>query len=333
MKNFTLKLIAIALSLPATDGFAQTSKESRTIIINNGDTLVNGKKISDLNRGEREKVQKDFDEMRKRLKESQVEINGTGIIIERKSEKDGKENNIVIRRFGKEPGLVMWNNGDSTKTLRFDMDGHKGDFEFRRFKGDSLFARINIDSIRVKRYNRDSMMVKHFDFDYNSHMPVIHPPADIMEMPNAVRPLNREPRIYTAPDAFGRSRNNSQSFSYSNTDKNGITTRMNIRVSDLGKDDLKKITGNEAPSALAVEDLTLFPNFSSGKMTLSFNLSGKGSTKVKILDSDKKTVYSDEPTNFSGNYLKQISLPKNGIYYLTVNQNGKWFAKKIVKEQ
>jgi hypothetical protein len=127
-------------------------------------------------------------------------------------------------------------------------------------------------------------------------------------------------------------RKNSSSFNYNQVDKDGISSRMNLRIIDAEKDPLKKITGSESmTSALNVEDLTLFPNFSTGKLGLSFNMESRGPVKVKVLDSQLNQIYTDEAANFSGNYMKQISLPKNGIYYISIKQNDGWFVKKLIK--
>ncbi len=337
MKNFSFKAIAVgflALNFVPAAVFSQTKKESRTIIIKNGDTVVNGKKISELNRSERDQVHKDFDNLQKKLKESQVEINGTGIIINRTSPRNG---NITIEKSGKDAQQVFtWSNGDSIKQFRFNAKGFPQISLLAKLDS-SKIAQLKIHGKAYKGLNDsllfamgDSAMVKRFEFNFDSRMPMLHPRPDIREMPNSVRPSVRTPGTYSETYAIGR--NNSQSFSYSNTDKNGITTRMNIRLSEVGKDDIKKITGSVAPGSLTVEDITLFPNFSTGKMSLSFNLPDKGATDVKILDSDKNAVFTDRVSNFSGNYFKQINLPKNGIYYVAVSQNGKWLVKKLVKE-
>lgn len=310
-----------------SNAVAQTDKSSRTVTTSNGDTIVDGKKLAELSRSDRESVQKDFRDMNKKLKESQVEIGGTGIVVERNVGDKNTRSIVIDRSSNHAPGAFSWSDGDSSN-VRVRINGNINladkDFKTLRFKGDSLFATVN-----------DSAMIKRFNFDFHSNMPTMHPPMARIEIPNAVRSGERQLRVIdgTPSIAFGSGRNNTQSFVYSNTDKNGITSRMNIRVSDTDKDDLKKITGSDKATVLNVEDLTLFPNFSTGKMTLSFNLTEKGTTEVKILDSDTNTLFADKPANFSGNYIKQLSLPKNGIYYIAVSQNGKWFVKKFVKEQ
>jgi hypothetical protein len=100
------------------------------------------------------------------------------------------------------------------------------------------------------------------------------------------------------------------------------------------KDQLKTITGIEnAANLLDVKDLTLFPNFSNGKLGISFNFETKGPIKLKILNTDLKPVFTDElSTAFSGSYMKQIPLAENGVYYITIEQNKVWFIKRLVKE-
>ncbi|MFM6975988.1 MAG: T9SS type A sorting domain-containing protein, partial [Sphingobacteriaceae bacterium] len=126
---------------------------------------------------------------------------------------------------------------------------------------------------------------------------------------------------------------NSQAFSYANTDKEGISNRLNIRLSETGKETLKKITGSETPKVdLNVQDLNIFPSFSAGKLNVAFNLKTKGALEIKILDSDYQTILTDKHTNFNESYYKSINLPKNGVYYLVISQNGSWFVKRMVKE-
>lgn len=67
-------------------------------------------------------------------------------------------------------------------------------------------------------------------------------------------------------------------------------------------------------------------------MTLSFNLASKGAAKINVFDSDMKSIFSEDASNISGQYVKQLILPKNGIYYISISQNGSWFVKRLIKE-
>jgi hypothetical protein len=41
-----------------------------------------------------------------------------------------------------------------------------------------------------------------------------------------------------------------------------------------------------------VEDITLFPNFSKGIMTISFNITNKGNSSIKVLESDYEKAFA-----------------------------------------
>jgi hypothetical protein len=126
-------------------------------------------------------------------------------------------------------------------------------------------------------------------------------------------------------------RKNTQNFSYSNTDNDGISTRVNFRVSDAGEDNLKKITGAEKAD-LEIHDLNLVPLFSTGKTMLSFALTAKAVADVTFKNSEGTVLWSGKTTT-GGEFTKSFELPKNGVYYLQVKQAGKLALRRIVKEE
>ena len=253
MGFFVLIVVSSSSSLKAQE----KKRLSQSIIINNGDTIINGRKLSEANKEERIRLRKEF------------KFNGDSLMF-------GLNTDTLLKGF------------------RFKMDG--------------------LDSNLRKR-----IITMHRDLDMRT------PGAGRRMMP----PVTFERSEF--PDF--RERNNTSAFNYNYTDKDGISSRMNIRISDAEKDKLKKITGSESnPASLDIKDMTLFPNFSNGKIGLSFNLESRGTTRVRILDSDLKQVFSDDAANFNGNYMKQVSLPKNGIYYITVSQNANWYVRKLIKD-
>jgi hypothetical protein len=283
------------------------------------DTIFNGKKLSEADQKERIRLRQVFRDMEGRIK-GKSEIN-----------------EIIIGRKGDNPHILHWED-DKMKELDFDLD-HKmpGRLHVFKFDGDSS---MSFD------FNTDTLM-KEFRFqidglDSNLKKRIITMHRDMVPVaPNMPR-LPRAPMNPVPPMAFEfeRSefpgmwnRNNSSSFNFNSTDKNGISSRMNIRLSDAEKSKLKTITGIEnTGNLLDVKDLTLFPNFSNGKLGISFNLESKGTVQIKILNTDLKPLFTDEVSNFNGSYMKQISLVENGVYYVTVDQNKVWFIKKLIKE-
>lgn len=346
MKKNILKslfcLFALAMVSPDYIALAQGKSESRSIIINNGDTTVNGRKFSELNKEERAKLRKEFKEMEKSFRGGALRSEGKDGFI-----KNGDHRDVVISRNGKEPNVLVWRN-DISDDFSFDFD-HKMPGELRAFKfdRDSLkkfshdfqVFNFNGDSSMSFGFNTDSLM-KQFNFrmdglDTNIRKRIITMHRDMVpgKPGGAITRRIAPGMVFERGNPGSFSRNNSSSFNYNHTDKDGISSHMSIRLSDAGKETLKKITGAEAPAkVLDVSDLTLFPNFSNGKMTLSFNINSKGGAKVSILDSDLKQIFSDESANLNGSYVKQFALPKNGLYYVTISQNGGWFVKRLVKE-
>ncbi|WP_026897197.1 T9SS type A sorting domain-containing protein [Daejeonella oryzae] len=296
---------------------SQERKEIRkTIIINDGDTIINGKKISEASKSERKELMKEFEEMNQDVKDR--------VIIRKGGEGNNKE--VVIRKKGdKKPHTLRWESWDS------------GDVELKR-EGPGRIFRFNTDSLVIAFEGDSSMKRFHFKMDgldSNMRSKVITLDRNISGLPRMMERM--QPRIFMDGTDLSESRmsnrKNSQNFSYSNTDKNGITTRMDIRLSELNKEESKKISGSEiVKNELQVTDLTLFPNFSSGKLSLSFNLPFKGTVEVKIMNSDMEPVFTDKAINSNGNYYKQISLPMNGLYYISIHQGGKSYSKKLIKE-
>jgi hypothetical protein len=319
---YLMLIVFITLIVVSSSSAAKAQadkKASQSIIIKNGDTTINGKKLSEADQKERIRLRQVFRDMEGRIK-GKSEIN-----------------EIIIGRKGDNPHILHWED-DKMKELDFDLD-HKmpGRLHVFKFDGDSS---MSFD------FNTDTLM-KEFRFqidglDSNLKKRIITMHRDMVPVaPNMPR-LPRAPMNPVPPMAFEfeRSefpgmwnRNNSSSFNFNSTDKNGISSRMNIRLSDAEKSKLKTITGIEnTGNLLDVKDLTLFPNFSNGKLGISFNLESKGTVQIKILNTDLKPVFTDEVSNLNGSYMKQISLVENGVYYVTVDQNKVWYIKKLIKE-
>jgi hypothetical protein len=123
---------------------------------------------------------------------------------------------------------------------------------------------------------------------------------------------------------------NTQNFSYSNTDNDGISTHVNFSVADAGTETMKKISGKEKAD-LEVNDLNLVPAFSTGKTVLSFSLAAKTAADVEFKNSEGTVLWSSKTAN--GDFSKSFELPKNGVYYLQVKQGGKLALRRITKQE
>lgn len=329
MKNQVLKTGAFALAFVVViitgakpGAYAQEKKEvKQTIIITNSDTIINGKNLKQVSRAERKKLLKDLD-AKKRV-EVQAFDKGPGnmqVII--RKQKDGEPEEVIVKNLGGARGFV-WKDDElqsfgpndplppqfklEMDTLMFKMDG------------DSAFKQL-----RIRMKNLDTLMQKHFNAAADLQF-FVHPP-------NAPRaPMS--PKLRIMGRGMFENEQNAQSFNYANVDKDGISNNLNIRLGEAAKDALTKITGSTtAKTDLNVQDLNIFPSFSVGKLNLAFSLKTKGAVEVKLLDRDFNPVFTDKQNAFSETYYKAIDIPKNGIYYLAVVQNGNWFVKKMIKE-
>ena len=277
----------------------------RSIIIMNGDTIINGQKLSEAKKEDQVRLRKDLQELGQ-------------------NQNDLSEKRVIIKgNRGKEPLILNWND-DAEKHIELDVENpRKGNLRIFKFNGedmniDSLLNGFNfkMDELDTNLTERGITIERNFRFDKQG----------------AENPINLGPK---APKSFilGRdTRKNLSTFSYNHTDQDGIPSRMNISISEIEKDQKEKIIGSKNENTdLEVEDLTLFPIFSSGKMGISFNTTSNTNLKLKILTSDFKQVFSDDASTVSGNYTKQFSLPKNGIYYIAIKQNNNWFLRKLIK--
>lgn len=149
----------------------------------------------------------------------------------------------------------------------------------------------------------------------------IYVPRDFsVPIPNSVR--SGFPRTRVA----GAGEKNSHTFYFNFTDNEGIATRISIDVRDAEASKVKEYSGKEK-AELEVRDLGFAPRFSSGDLVIMFSL--KGGAGVKLFDSSKNLVFSDKA---AGEFSRKVSLPKNGVYYLVIDQNGRVAVKQIVKQ-
>lgn len=257
----------------------QSNKDVKIIIIN-GDTTINGKRISEMSATDRKEALKDI---------------------------PGNRNREYRFNFRKRDSLAFrMDTGRRRVMERFFADGHG------RIKLDSATHELIIGSKTVRGYDR--MPNAGRGFEDRDHMPTMRPRRDDA-MPGSDFRREAEGRM-RRPESPNSERN-----TFTHIDKDGIATRINFQVSDASHNHV---------SMLDLDDLSVVPEFSSGKTVLMFNLPGKVAADVKLADSDGKVLWSDKAN--SGSFNKTFSMPLNGIYYLTVKQGMKTSVKKIVKE-
>jgi hypothetical protein len=290
---FSLSIVVI-MALPLLV-FAQNTKNME-IRITNGDTVINGKNIKELSPADRKQALKDLDNLGNIGRPE-----GPGreqIVIRKRGSADTGAGRIIIEKH-------RFENAGRTPEMA-DEPGFKRDSTGRIFK------------FRMKRLNgKDST----FTFNYKLN----DGPGDRFE---------ENERHFDFPARrpgmeFFRYRN-IQSFEYTNTGSDGISTHISFRVTDPSPEKLKALTGSEK-AELEVNDLTLVPEFSAGKTVLMFSLPSKSVAEVKFTDNEGKLIWSDKAVN--GSFTKSFALGLNGIYFLQVKQSGKVALKRIIKEE
>ena len=287
---FALSIIAI-LGLPPLV-LAQTQKNIEIQIVN-GDTTINGKDIKKLSEQERREALAEINNMPQTpLLEKSGNKSNNRIVIKRRDKGDNNEKQIVIERR-------LTNDDDMPMLSKIDKDSTHKMFTYRFNKPDGS----------------DSIIAFDYKFDVDPRLKV---------------KLNRDFKFdRMTNDNFEFNRRNTQTFNYSNTDNDGISTSISFRVGDPSKERLKSIAGVDK-AELTLNDLNLTPEFSTGKTTISFNLAAKTAAEVKFTDRDGKTLWADKAA--AGSFSKKFSLPLNGIYYLQVKQGAGIAVKRIVKE-
>lgn len=314
-------MMVILLPAVANHAVAQDDQEiSREVINVKKDTVIPGKPKT---------TERQRSGIRKEFRDTERESSG-------KKKPSQERDELTIRRLERKPA------GDDTLVNKFYFDDSRnGDLKFFKFQGDSILLKGGLDTLingMVKGGFDTLMNGMHFKFgaaDSSGHEGFITMNNGFkMQMPNR---FEGHPEVFF--DGPGRinswraERNNSQLFTYRNTDKDGISSRMTISINEANKEELSALKLKEsAKTDLTITDLALYPNFSSGKMSLSFNIASKGSTEIKIYNSDYQTVFTDKAPGFSGNYTKQLSLPKNGVYFIEISQGSARFIRRIVKE-
>src|ERR1700761_7244037 len=94
-------------------------------------------------------------------------------------------------------------------------------------------------------------------------------------------------------DMMRYERKNSQTFDYSTTDNEGVSTHVRFRVTEISNDDLKKMPHVEG-GKFEISDLNVVPEFSTGKTLLMFDLPAKTPAQVKLIDSEGKVMWDEK---------------------------------------
>ncbi|MEM6735200.1 MAG: T9SS type A sorting domain-containing protein [Bacteroidota bacterium] len=111
-------------------------------------------------------------------------------------------------------------------------------------------------------------------------------------------------------------------------------TKKHIKIIDVDDEFGSKGKVNKN-NLLELDDLTFHPNPSGdGRIRIRFTAPIEGELEIKVINLDRKQVFSRYFESFSGFYSESIDLSrqKEGIYLLEISQEEKRITKKIVIE-
>ena len=107
-----------------------------------------------------------------------------------------------------------------------------------------------------------------------------------------------------------------------------------FEVSKEERDLLKNKGVTAIDNALVLDDLSCFPNPSSGFFRLQFEVPERGDLIVDLHDASGERVYHETITGFKGRYERTLDLSdkSNGTYFLVITQGDKAQLRKLMKQ-
>lgn len=117
-------------------------------------------------------------------------------------------------------------------------------------------------------------------------------------------------------------------------------TNVKVNVQEMSREDSNQLRNTKgfnlsSSNTLRVNNLQLYPDPQKGLFHLSFSLPENGSTRIQIFNTTGRTIYDYDLGNYTGSFEDEVDISQNGNtnYFLTVSQNNKVMAKKIVLEK
>ena len=104
-----------------------------------------------------------------------------------------------------------------------------------------------------------------------------------------------------------------------------------LRLEEMDETKLKLLELQS--NSLAFDQLSFIPNASSGDIEIQFSLTSKEPVTVVLKDKEGHTLLYDEQVLSQGTYKRAIAMSAypEGDYYIVIEQQGKSFAKQLVK--
>ncbi|MEZ5043851.1 MAG: PDZ domain-containing protein [Saprospiraceae bacterium] len=117
-------------------------------------------------------------------------------------------------------------------------------------------------------------------------------------------------------------------------------SNVKVAIQDMNQEETTQLRNNHGiilnkSDILSVNNLKLSAKPEKGLFKLSFYLPESGSTRIQIFNTAGRTIYDYDLGNYSGNFEDEVDISQNGAssYFLTVSQNNKTLARKVVLQK
>ncbi len=105
-----------------------------------------------------------------------------------------------------------------------------------------------------------------------------------------------------------------------------------VNLTNSSAEERKKAGINDTKESLEINEVLCMPNPTNGKFKISFKSENKSNVEMLVRDINGKIVLKEQASNNNGEFSKEIDLGNQakGIYFVTINQDGKATTKKLV---
>lgn len=114
---------------------------------------------------------------------------------------------------------------------------------------------------------------------------------------------------------------------------------VKIKVEEMSHEETSRLRQSGAiriaDNSLQINNLELSPEPKKGMFRLRFILPNSGATRVQIFNDAGRNIYDYDLGNYTGQFDDEVDMSQNGNanYFLTVSQNDRMLAKKIVLQK
>ncbi|QHT66286.1 T9SS type A sorting domain-containing protein [Rhodocytophaga rosea] len=226
--------------------------------------------------------------------------------------------NFYFRTPDTDDPLFFYKDGDSTgnHVFRYDFDQHNLDSLINSQLKNSQIIIMDMNK-RLKGMNIDSLMelhdnsMKDFNFQWDNSDFIFPNPYNGDDLN-----LLLDKDLYDVEEV--------------ETDKGKKMLRINPKDKKKNKENKKSKNLRESMQ-LSPSSFNLYPNPADGMVKLNLNLPETGTTTITVVNAQGKEVYKERLKDFTGKYIKQIDLSKegSGVFVVQVVQNNNHLSRKI----